>query len=80
MFRPCDNMLYLFGGICQEPLTNMATFDLNVHMTSQNKYKVLEAGTQTGLSKVKGVFGLGSCNYNNKLYYLFGGLGFHKSL
>ena len=60
-------------------MTNMATFDTS-SLRSNAKYRVMEPGTQTGLHKVKGVFGLGSCVYNNKLYYFFGGLGFHRTL
>ena len=57
----------------------MATFDTS-KMRNQASYKVLEAVTQTGLDKIKGVFGLGSCAYNNKLYYFFGGQGFERRL
>ena len=72
MQRPGDTALYLFGGICQEPMTAMATFDLSYNMNN-GRYRQLEMSTQTGLEKVKGTFGLGSCTYNGKLYYLFGG-------
>ena len=34
----------------------------------------------SGLERVKGVFGLGSCCYKGKLYYFFGGLGFDRTL
>ena len=49
----------------------MAIFETS-QSSNQAKYKVLEAGTQTGLERIKGVFGFGSCAYNGKLYYFFG--------
>ena len=57
----------------------MATISTG-HQRSTAKYRVLEQDSQTGLQKVKGVFGLGSCTYKQKMYYFFGGLGFNKSL
>ena len=71
--------MYLFGGISQEPMTNMATINTGCQRTSA-KYRLLEQDSQTGLAKVKGVFGLGSCVYKDKMYFFFGGLGFHRSL
>ena len=47
---------------------------------STAKYRVLEQDTMSGLERVKGVFGLGSCAYKQKMFYFFGGLGFNKSL
>ena len=71
--------MYLFGGISQEPITNMATISTG-HQRTSAKYRLLEQDSQTGLAKVKGVFGLGSCVYKNKMYFFFGGQGYHRSL
>ena len=71
--------LVLFGGICQEPMTNMATFETNFPLNS-GKYRVLESAKMHGLEKVKGVFGFGSCCYKGKMYYFFGGLGFNHRM
>jgi len=79
MYRPGDNNLWLFGGICQEPMTAMATFETNPH-TARVRYTQLERKTLSDLERVKGVFGLGSCCYKGKLYYFFGGLGFDRTL
>jgi len=67
--------MYLFGGISQEPITNMATI-ITGHNRSSAKYRMLEQDSQTGLAKVKGVFGLGACTYKDKMFFFFGGLGF----
>ena len=79
LYRPNDNVMWLFGGICQEPMAQMATFEINTH-SSKSRYWQLERSTQTGLERVNGVFGFGSCAYQGKLYYFFGGLGFNKNL
>ena len=60
-------------------MTNMATISTG-HQRTSAKYRLLEQDSQTGLAKVKGVFGLGSCTYKDKMYFFFGGLGFHRSL
>ena len=57
----------------------MAIFETST-IRNQARYKVLEAVSQKGLDKIKGVFGLGSCAYNNKLYYFFGGQGYERRL
>ena len=57
----------------------MATFDSS-HLQRNARYRVLPTKSLTGLSKVKGAFGMGSCAYKNKLYYFFGGLGYNKRL
>jgi len=57
----------------------MATFDVNYHL-SNARYTQLQRSTLKGLEKVKGVFGMGSCLFRGKMYYLFGGLGFDKNL
>ena len=56
----------------------MATFDGN-HLKNSSKYRVLAPDSQIGLSDVQGVFGMGSCTYQSKLYYFFGGLGYSKT-
>ena len=57
----------------------MAIFETS-QSSKQAKYKVLEAGTQTGQERIKGVFGFGSCAYNGKLYYIFGAQGYDHLL
>ena len=57
----------------------MATFEVNPY-SGKSKYWQIERSTQTGLERVNGVFGFGSCAYKGKLYYFFGGLGFKKEL
>jgi len=79
LFRPNENLMWLFGGICQEPMTSMATFEINPR-SGRARYQQLERSTQTGLERVNGVFGLGSCCYQRKFYYFFGGLGFNRNL
>mgnify|MGYP007004892134 FL=1 len=53
----------------------MATI-ITGHNRSSAKYRMLEQDSQTGLAKVKGVFGLGACTYKDKMFFFFGGLGF----
>ena len=60
-------------------MTAMATFEANPH-NARARYTQLELKTLTNLDKVKGIFAFGSCCYNGKLYYLFGGLGFDRTL
>lgn len=75
--RPGEGSIYVFGGICQEPMTNMAKFDVG-NGRSTAKYRVFTNDILVNHEKVKGVFGFGSCVYNNKLYFFFGGQGFDK--
>ena len=77
--RPGENTLYLFGGICQEPMIDLATFNIN-HENSRAKYKILQPSTLDGLEQVKGCFGLNSCVYDSKLYFFFGSLGYNKTV
>lgn len=71
--------MYLFGGICQEPMTNMATFETSF-MRNSAKYRVMEQASMSGLEHIHGVFGFGSCVYKGKLWYFFGGLGYNRTL
>ena len=55
----------------------MARFDVGTGKSSA-KYRVISNDSLANYEKVKGVFGFGSCVYNEKLYYFFGGQGFDK--
>ena len=78
MSIPNTDRLYLFGGICQEPMSAMATFDVS-RFKNAAKYRVIEKSQLHGDEKISGVFGFGSCVYKGKFYYFFGGLGFDKA-
>jgi hypothetical protein len=75
---PGTNILYLYGGVAQEPMNGMAK--LSVFGGSDCRWDILFPTYSCDVSKLKGRYGFQGTFYNNKIYFFFGCQVFDKHL